>query len=51
MAAHWAEIATVNYTFNLIKIIIFFLSMYGVLFNLLLKRVFRQTNTGLPRLS
>lgn len=41
MAAHWFEIATVDYSFKLLISMIFFLPMYGVLLNLLLKRFAR----------
>lgn len=51
MAAHWVEIATVDYSFKLLISMIFFLPMYGVVLNLLLKRFARQTNSGLLRLS
>ncbi|HCI6430412.1 7-cyano-7-deazaguanine/7-aminomethyl-7-deazaguanine transporter [Klebsiella quasipneumoniae] len=39
MAAHWGEIATVDYCFKVLISIIFFLPMYGVLLNMLLKRL------------
>jgi uncharacterized integral membrane protein (TIGR00697 family) len=39
MAAHWVEIALVDYTFKVLISIIFFLPMYGVLLNMLLKRL------------
>lgn len=39
MAAHWVEIALVDYTFKVLISIIFFLPMYGVLLSMLLKRV------------
>ncbi|EPM4138131.1 7-cyano-7-deazaguanine/7-aminomethyl-7-deazaguanine transporter [Klebsiella variicola] len=39
MAAHWGEIALVDYSFKVLISIIFFLPMYGVLLNLLLKRL------------
>ncbi|MFH7089920.1 7-cyano-7-deazaguanine/7-aminomethyl-7-deazaguanine transporter [Klebsiella pneumoniae] len=38
MAAHW-EIALVDYSFKVLISIIFFLPMYGVLLNMLLKRL------------
>ena len=39
MAAHWGEIALVDYSFEVLISIIFFLPMYGVLLNMLLKRL------------
>ncbi|MDQ5384305.1 7-cyano-7-deazaguanine/7-aminomethyl-7-deazaguanine transporter [Klebsiella quasipneumoniae subsp. similipneumoniae] len=39
MAAHWGEIALVDYSFKVLISIIFFLPMYGVLLNMLLKRM------------
>lgn len=39
MAAHWGEIALVDYRFKVLISIIFFLPMYGVLLNMLLKRL------------
>lgn len=39
MAAHWWEIALVDYSFKVLISIIFFLPMYGVLLNMLLKRL------------
>ena len=39
MAAHWGEIALVDYSFKVLISIIFFLPMYGVLSNMLLKRL------------
>ncbi|HCI6718859.1 TPA: 7-cyano-7-deazaguanine/7-aminomethyl-7-deazaguanine transporter [Klebsiella variicola subsp. variicola] len=39
MAAHWGEIALVDYSFKALISIIFFLPMYGVLLNMLLKRL------------
>ncbi|ELY5900736.1 TPA: 7-cyano-7-deazaguanine/7-aminomethyl-7-deazaguanine transporter [Klebsiella pneumoniae] len=39
MAAHWGEIALVDYSFKMLISIIFFLPMYGVLLNMLLKRL------------
>nr|CDK02039.1 Putative membrane protein [Klebsiella pneumoniae] len=36
MAAHWGEIALVDYSFKVLISIIFFLPMYGVLLNMLL---------------
>src|SRR5471030_1718874 len=43
MAAHWVEIALVDYCFKLLISMVFFLPMYGVLLNMLLK------NLGQPR--
>ncbi|WP_147716332.1 7-cyano-7-deazaguanine/7-aminomethyl-7-deazaguanine transporter [Klebsiella variicola] len=39
MAAHWGGIALVDYSFKVLISIIFFLPMYGVLLNMLLKRL------------
>lgn len=39
MAAHWGEIALVDYSFKVLISIIFFLPMYGVLLNMLLKKL------------
>ncbi|KNC88350.1 7-cyano-7-deazaguanine/7-aminomethyl-7-deazaguanine transporter [Trabulsiella odontotermitis] len=39
MATHWVEIALVDYSFKVLISIIFFLPMYGVLLNMLLKRL------------
>lgn len=39
MAAHWMEIAMVDYAFKVIISIAFFLPMYGILLNMLLKRL------------
>ncbi|MCM2215825.1 7-cyano-7-deazaguanine/7-aminomethyl-7-deazaguanine transporter [Klebsiella pneumoniae] len=39
MAAHWGQIALVDYSFKVLISIIFFLPMYGVLLNMLLKRL------------
>ncbi|HHR1189259.1 7-cyano-7-deazaguanine/7-aminomethyl-7-deazaguanine transporter [Klebsiella pneumoniae] len=39
MAAHWGEIALFDYSFKVLISIIFFLPMYGVLLNMLLKRL------------
>jgi len=39
MAAHWGEIPLVDYSFKVLISIIFFLPMYGVLLNMLLKRL------------
>lgn len=39
MATHWVEIAVVDYSFKVLISIAFFLPMYGVLLNMLLKRL------------
>ncbi|WP_172728821.1 7-cyano-7-deazaguanine/7-aminomethyl-7-deazaguanine transporter [Kluyvera cryocrescens] len=39
MAAHWVEIALVDYTFKVLISIVFFLPMYGVLLNLLMRKL------------
>ncbi|WP_230492537.1 7-cyano-7-deazaguanine/7-aminomethyl-7-deazaguanine transporter [Martelella alba] len=51
MAVNWVEIATVDYTFKLLISLIFFLPMYGMLLNLLLKRCGRAHETGFLQLS
>ena len=39
MAAHWGEIAIVDYCFKVLISIVFFLPMYGILLNMLLKKL------------
>lgn len=39
MADHWVEIAMVDYAFKVLICLVFFLPMYGVLLNMLLKRL------------
>lgn len=39
MATHWVEIALVDYCFKVLISIVFFLPMYGVLLNMLLKKL------------
>ena len=39
MAAHWGEIAIVDYCFKVLISIVFFLPMYGMLLNMLLKKL------------
>lgn len=39
MAEHWMEIALVDYAFKVLISLVFFLPMYGVLLNMLLKRL------------
>lgn len=51
MAAHWVEIALVDYSFKLLISMLFFLPMYGILLNLLLKRIALQGNNGFLQLS
>ncbi len=51
MAAHWVEIAMVDYSFKVLICMIFFLPAYGVLLNSMLKRLAersaqRQMNFG-----
>lgn len=41
MAQHWVDIALVDYSFKLLICLVFFLPMYGVLLNVLLKRLTR----------
>ena len=42
MAQHWVEIALVDYCFKILISIIFFLPAYGLLLNIVLKRLTRQ---------
>ncbi|QTF10408.1 7-cyano-7-deazaguanine/7-aminomethyl-7-deazaguanine transporter [Brenneria izadpanahii] len=42
MSANWVEIAMVDYTFKLLISMIFFLPMYGVMLNMVLKRLSEQ---------
>jgi len=42
MAAHWVEIALVDYSFKVLICLVFFLPMYGMLLNMLLKRLSAQ---------
>ncbi|MCL2891899.1 7-cyano-7-deazaguanine/7-aminomethyl-7-deazaguanine transporter [Brenneria tiliae] len=42
MAANWIEIALVDYTFKLLISLLFFLPMYGVMLNMVLKRLSEQ---------
>ncbi|RJT39534.1 7-cyano-7-deazaguanine/7-aminomethyl-7-deazaguanine transporter [Rahnella woolbedingensis] len=44
MAQHWVEIAMVDYTFKVLICLVFFLPMYGMLLNMLLKRLSVQGN-------
>ncbi len=46
MATHWVEIALVDYIFKLLISLIFFLPMYGVLLNMLFKRLGHRGNTA-----
>lgn len=48
MAQHWVEIALVDYSFKLLICLIFFLPMYGMLLNVLLKRLAQsgKSDTG-----
>lgn len=39
MVEYWMEIVLVDYCFKVLISIVFFLLMYGVLFNMLLKRL------------
>lgn len=39
MVADWVEIALVDYSFNMLICMLFFLMMYGMLLNVLLKRI------------
>jgi len=51
MATHWVEIATVDYTFKLLISLLFFLPLYGVLLNMLLKKLRQQSESGFLQLS
>ncbi|STV80031.1 preQ0 transporter [Klebsiella pneumoniae] len=51
MAAHWGEIALVDYSFKVLISIIFFLPMYGVLLNMLLKRLADKSDLSALQLS
>ncbi|QCR37531.1 7-cyano-7-deazaguanine/7-aminomethyl-7-deazaguanine transporter [Nissabacter sp. SGAir0207] len=42
MADHWVEIALVDYSFKVLICLVFFLPMYGMLLNTLLKRLSRS---------
>ena len=44
MVQHWVEIAMVDYTFKVLICLVFFLPMYGMLLNMLLKRLSAQGN-------
>ncbi|MCG8709510.1 7-cyano-7-deazaguanine/7-aminomethyl-7-deazaguanine transporter [Brenneria sp. 4F2] len=50
MSANWVEIALVDYTFKLLISLIFFLPMYGVMLNVVLKRLSEQ-QPDMPYLS
>lgn len=50
MSANWVEIALVDYTFKLLISLLFFLPMYGVMLNMVLKRLSKQP-FGMPYLS
>lgn len=39
MAAHWGEIALVDYSFKVLISLIFFLPMYGMLLGVMLKKM------------
>ncbi|MBW7981023.1 7-cyano-7-deazaguanine/7-aminomethyl-7-deazaguanine transporter [Enterobacillus tribolii] len=51
MASHWVEIALVDYCFKLMISLIFFLPMYGVMLNMVLKRLAVQHDAPKLRLS
>ncbi|CAM6864669.1 7-cyano-7-deazaguanine/7-aminomethyl-7-deazaguanine transporter [Klebsiella michiganensis] len=44
MAAHWGEIAIVDYCFKVLISIVFFLPMYGMLLNMLLKKLANKSD-------
>ncbi|AML56097.1 Putative preQ0 transporter [Serratia rubidaea] len=46
MAANWVEIALVDYSFKVMICLLFFLPMYGVLLNMLLKRLAGRQQSG-----
>ncbi|ATA25758.1 hypothetical protein BIY26_13215 [Brenneria goodwinii] len=50
MSANWVEIAMVDYTFKLLISMLFFLPMYGVMLNMVLKRLSEQ-QPDMPYLS
>ncbi|MFF6010925.1 7-cyano-7-deazaguanine/7-aminomethyl-7-deazaguanine transporter [Rahnella sp. R3(2024)] len=50
MAQHWVEIAMVDYTFKVLICLVFFLPMYGMLLNMLLRRLSAQGNHDHPAL-
>ncbi|MEC5319552.1 7-cyano-7-deazaguanine/7-aminomethyl-7-deazaguanine transporter [Brenneria populi subsp. brevivirga] len=50
MSANWVEIAMVDYTFKLLISMLFFLPMYGVMLNMVLKRL-SERQPGMPYLS
>ncbi|WP_058910755.1 7-cyano-7-deazaguanine/7-aminomethyl-7-deazaguanine transporter [Entomohabitans teleogrylli] len=49
MAAHWVEIALVDYGFKVLISIVFFLPAYGVLLNLLLRRLADKSEMAVPQ--
>ncbi len=51
MAQHWVEIALVDYSFKLLICLIFFLPMYGMLLNMLLKRLAQSGHRNEVQLS
>ncbi len=51
MAANWVEIALVDYSFKVLICLVFFLPMYGVLLNMLLKRLAERQPTSRLQLS
>jgi len=46
MANNWVEIALVDYSFKVLIRMLFFLPMYGVLLNMLLKRIAARQDNG-----
>lgn len=50
MARHWQEIALVDYSFKVLISIIFFLPMYGVLLNMLLKKLADKSDLSVIQL-
>ncbi|GKW33627.1 hypothetical protein PEC730217_24070 [Pectobacterium carotovorum subsp. carotovorum] len=46
MAANWVEIAMVDYAFKLLISLAFFLPMYGVMLNMVLKRLSEQKDSA-----
>ena len=51
MAANWVEIALVDYTFKLLISLIFFLPMYGVMLNVVLKYLSANRQDPHPQLN
>ena len=48
MAAHWPEIAALDYVFKLVVSLLFFLPAYGALLSVLQRRLLQETPCPLP---